>query len=630
MQERPIKRNNISEILILAFAPITVLFLIIIASLILKFFDLKIVSDAISLVAILLGGGLRFRQALKDITRGKITVNVFVAVAILASLLIGQFISAAIIVFIMSVAGALEAFTVKKTRQAIEGLLDLTPKTARILCQGEMVEIPLEQVKEGDLVVVITSERIPVDGRIFEGTAAINQAPITGESIPVDKFVGGRVFAGTFNEAGNIKIEVEKVGADTTLARIIHLVEKAQEKKAPIALIADRFTAYFLPAVSLIAILTYIITGEITRAVSVILVACPCALAIATPSAVTAGIANLARKGVLIKGGSIFEIAGKIKTVVLDKTGTTTIGKPRVRSIETFNTTKKEELVRLAASIETYSEHPIASAILEKAKEMNILPVHPEEHQVIPGRGVTGKVEGQLIEVSNFRYANETLPNLDGVAKSKAEQMEEQGLTVLAVASDNELLGIIGVGDQIRSDVHNAVNWLRKVGVKNLLLFTGDNERAGDQAAKEIGVDEVRAELLPEDKQVQLRSFRENGEVVAMVGDGINDAPALAEADVGIAMGTAGTDVAMEAADICLMEDELTRVADTIDFSKKVSRRIKINILLSMIYNAVGITLSSMGILNPIPAVLYQELGCLSVIMSSTLLLFSNPERYRL
>jgi len=630
MTENPKRQSNLNELLILGIAPSTVLLLIILAALLLRFTGIKAISDTVAMLAIVLGGWFRFKQALKDVTRGKITINVFVTAAILASLLIGQFISAAIIVFIMSVAGSLESFTVKKTRQAIEGLLDLTPKTARILKGGKLVEIPLEEVNKGDVVVVITSERIPVDGHIIEGTAVINQAPITGESIPVDMFTGDRVFAGTLNESGNIQIEVDRIGADTTLARIIHLVEEAQERKAPIALIADRFTTYFLPAVALIALATFFLTGEVTRSVAVLLVACPCALAIATPSAVTAGIANLARRGVLVKGGATLEVAGKIKTVILDKTGTTTIGKPRVHSIVTFNNINEDELIRLAASVETFSEHPIASAILEKAKEINIAPVHPQNHQVIPGQGVSGLVEGKPVTVSNLRHAGKIAVQLNEAEKAEAARIEEQGFTVLAVASDNKALGIIGVGDQVREGVSKASQWLRQAGVERLLLFTGDNKRAAQQAAAEIGVDEIRSELLPEDKLRQLRALRRNGEVVAMIGDGINDAPALAEADVGIAMGTAGTDIAMEAADICLMRDELARVADTIVFSQQISRRIKINILLSMIYNGVGITLSSLGILNPIPAVLYQELGCLSVIMSSTLLLFSRPERYRL
>jgi len=630
MKEGMRNRSNSNEILTLAFLPVVLLFLILISWIISRFTNLEIVSDVIAFLAVILGGSLRFRQAVRDIGRRKISVNVFVSVAILASLLIGEFISAAIIVFIMAVAGSLEAFTVKKTRRAIEELLDFTPKTAKILQDGEIIETPLEQVKEGEVVLVITGERVPVDGQILEGTAAINQAPITGESLPVDKVTGDQVFAGTLNESGNLKIEVNKVGDDTTLARIIHLVEEARERKAPIALIADHFTSYFLPAVSLIAVLTYVISGEITRGVAVLLVACPCALAIATPSAVTAGIANLARRGVLVKGGMFFEVAGKIKKIVLDKTGTTTIGKPKVRSIVTLDTVGEDEIIRLAASVETFSEHPIASAVLEKAKEMDIVPVHPQEHRVIPGRGVSGIVEGKEVTVSNFRHLNEITLKLAPQVEKEIEKIENQGFTSLIVSSNNETLGIIGVGDQVREGVREASDWLRKVGVERLFLFTGDNERAAQEAAKQMGVDEIRSELLPEDKLIQLRSLRQNGEIVAMIGDGINDAPALAEADVGIAMGAAGTDLAMEAADICLMRDELVRVADTISFSKLVSRRIKINIVLSMMYNAVGITLSSLGILNPIPAVLYQELGCLSVIMSSTLLLFSNPESYRL
>lgn len=350
-QERAPQNRQVatSELLVLSLAPIVILLLIVSAWLISRYTPLTVFGDFVALIAVFLGGWPRFRQAARDVNRRRITVNVFVAVAIAASLLTGQFVPAAVIIFIMSVAGALESLTVKKTRQAIQGLADLAPKTARVLRDGQLVEIPTAQVERGDIAVVITGDRIPVDGHIVEGAAAVNQAPVTGESMPIDKVAGDAVFAGTLNEAGSIRIAVDKVGMDTTIARIIHLVEEAQERKAPISIIADRFTAYFLPAVLFIAIAVFVATGSITRAVSVLLVACPCALAIATPSAVTAGIANLARKGVLIKGGSILEIAGKINAVVLDKTGTTTLGRPFVYSMTPFDSLSEEELIALAA-----------------------------------------------------------------------------------------------------------------------------------------------------------------------------------------------------------------------------------------------------------------------------------------
>ena len=630
-QERAPQNRQVatSELLVLSLAPIVILLLTVSAWLISRYTPLTVFGDFVALIAVFLGGWPRFRQAARDVNRRRITVNVFVAVAIAASLLTGQFVPAAVIIFIMSVAGALESLTVKKTRQAIQGLADLTPKTARVLRDGQLVEIPTAQVERGDIAVVITGERIPVDGHIVEGAAAVNQAPVTGESMPIDKVAGDAVFAGTLNEAGSIRIAVDKVGMDTTIARIIHLVEEAQERKAPISIIADRFTAYFLPAVLFIAIAVFVATGSITRAVSVLLVACPCALAIATPSAVTAGIANLARKGVLVKGGSILEIAGKINAVVLDKTGTTTLGRPFVYSLTPFDSLSEEELIALAASAEVFSEHPIASAILDKAKELDVKPIYPEEHKVIPGRGVIGTVAGKSIVVGSLRYARELEIELSSEESSKAARLEEEGLTVLLVASEGRTLGLISIGDRVRSGARRAVDLLRKLGIRRILLFTGDNARAARNVASQIGVDEVRSELLPEDKLRQLMALKNDAGVVAMVGDGINDAPALAEAHVGVAMGAAGTDVAMEAADICLMEDDLARFADTINFSRTVSRRIKLNIFLSMVYNAVGIALSSKGILNPIPAVLYQELGCISVIVSSTLLLFARPDRYR-
>lgn len=618
-----------AQVLPLALVPISVLLLTLIA------FGLRALggyfiwaSNALGLVAILLGGWLRFRQAVRDVRKRRITVNVFVSVAITASLLIGQVVAAAVIVFIMSAAGGLEAYTVKKTRSAIRSLLDLAPMTARLKTDDGEREVPVEELRVGDVIVVQTGERIAADGTVISGQAAVNQAAITGESIPVDRGAGDEVFTGTLNEAGTLFVEVARVGADTTLARIVHLVEVAQDTKAPVAQMADRFTAWFLPAVLTIAVGTFLYTGEVTRAVAVLLVACPCALAIATPSAVTAGIANLARRGVLVKGGVFLELAGRVRTVVLDKTGTTTAGRPTVERVVSLDGRAAAAIVADAAAAERYSHHPLGRAIVEHARSEGLQVVEPEEHGVSVGRGVWAKVSGQDVTVGNRRHLEAAGITTDAQADAAYAELHGEGMTSLGVARNGRLVGLIGLADKVRPDVPEAVDYLRALGVDRVLLFTGDNPSTAEAARRDSGVDAATSEMLPQDKQEEIKKLRQSG-TVAMIGDGINDAPSLAEADIGFAMGAAGTDVAMDAADICLMEDDLRRVADTIYMSRKVLRRIGVNIALSMLYNAVGITLSSTGLLNPVPAVLYQELGCLSVIVSSTLLLSVDPEKHR-
>lgn len=580
--------------------------------------------NAIALVAIILGGFMRFRAGFRDIIRGKITVNVFVVVAIAASLLIGEFIPAAVIVFIMSAAGGLESFTLGRTRKAISSLLDLTPKTATVERDGAQIVVGLGKVKLGDVVIVKTGERIPVDGSVIDGEAAVNQAPITGESMPVVKFKGDEVFSGSLSEMGHLKILTTKIGGDTTLSRMVHLVEKAQATKAPVAKIADRFTAYFLPAILAIAVAVYILTGELVRSVAVLLVACPCALAIATPTAVTAGIANLARRGVLVKGGAFFEIAGKLQVLVLDKTGTTTLGRPEVTDVAAVDSRDARRVLELAASAERLSEHAIGRAIVQKAHADGLSPAEPKQHKVEIGHGVVAEIDGSRVVVGNRKLLARHNIKLAPEQSRALEAFEHEGKTTLAVAADGKTIGVIAVADTVRENVAGAIRQIKDLGVAEILLFTGDNHRTAENVASRIGADHWLAELLPEQKQEEVHRLRERGQVVGMVGDGINDAPALAEADVGFAMGAAGTDVAIETADVSLMSDDLGKVADTIALSRKVSKRIKINIALSMLYNAVGITLSSMGILNPVPAVLYQELGCISVIVSSTLLLWAE------
>ena len=581
-------------------------------------------NAGLALAATLFGGYLRFIAGFKDIVHRKITVNVFVAVALVATIAVGEFRPAAVIVFIMAVAGALETYTLDKTRRSIRNLLDLTPKTATIRRDEAEATIPVNEVQVGDTVVVRPGGRIPVDGIVVAGQSCVNQAPITGESMPVEKFKGSEVFGGTLNEAGRLEIKTAKVGQDTTLARIVHLVEQAQGTKAPIQNLADRFTTWFLPTVLILAAIAFFASGDVKVAVSVLLVACPCAFAIATPTAVTAGISNMARRAVLIKGGIFLELAKKMDVLLVDKTGTFTFGKPKVVDVAAFDGLPEEEVLRLAAIAEKYSEHPLAKSVIACAKERGIEVPDPTEFNIEVGMGVTARSDGKEILVGKNKFLQDKGVCVAEYIEYAISEQTEQGRTAILVANDMKPVGLIAIADEIRPETRRAIASLKAMGIKNIIMLTGDNHKVAKAVAKEIGVDDFKAELLPEQKLQFVENLQKQGNVVGMIGDGINDAPALALADVGIAMGAAGTDVAVETADVTLMNDDLSRVVNFMDMSRKVMLRIKLNIFFSIMYNIIGFILAGFGMLTPVLAVIFQEAGCITVVFSSTLLLWAK------
>jgi Cd2+/Zn2+-exporting ATPase len=586
-------------------------------------------SAGLGLIATLFGGFQRLIAGFKDVYNRKITVNVFVTVALIATVAVGEFLSAAIIVFIMAVAGAFESYTLDKNRRSIRNLLDLTPKTATIRRQGQEVTITVNEVRVGDLAVVRPGERIPVDGVVKAGASSVNQAPITGESMPVEKFTGSEVFSGTLNETGRLEIMATKTGEDTTLARIVHLVENAQETKAPIQNIADRFTVWFLPAVLVLAVIGFFTSGDIKVAVSVLLVACPCAFAIATPTAVTAGISNMARRAVLIKGGIFFELAGKLDRLLVDKTGTFTLGRPKVVEIVAFDGMPEDDVLRLAAIAEKYSEHPVASAVMALSNERGIEVPEPDGFRAEVGMGVTAVWGDKEILVGTDKYLQANDIQIPEIIAQAVSGQTQQGRTALLVANDMKPVGLIAIADEVRPETPRVISSLKKdFGIEKIIMITGDNHRVAKAIAAQIGMDDFQAELLPEQKQELVRGLQRDGHLVGMIGDGINDAPALALADIGFAMGTAGTDVAIETADVTLMNDDLSRVAEFVWMSQKVLRRIKLNIFFSIIYNVVGLFLASLGMLTPVLAVIFQEAGCITVVFSSTLLLWSKTNLY--
>lgn len=585
----------------------------------------------LALLAIVLGGWQRFLAGFQDVAGRRITVNVFVTVAIIVTVAAGNFLPAAVIILIMAVVGALEAYTLDKTRRSIRDLLDLTPPTANVRRGDAEVAVPVAELQVGDVVVVRPGERIPVDGEVVTGSASVNQAPITGESLPVEKFPGSEVFGGTLNESGRLEVRTLRIGADTTLARIVHLVEEAQEAKAPIQGIADRFTTWFLPTVLVLAIIGYFISHDMKVAVAILLVACPCAFAIATPSAVAAGIANMARRAVLIKGGVYFEAAGKVDTLLMDKTGTLTFGRPKVMAVLSSNGAPEDEVLRLAAIAEKYSEHPLARAVTALAAERQLDVLDPDDFKVEVGMGATATHAGAEIVVGKadlLRDRGVAVPeHVDEVCSTQAEL----GCTAILVSRDRETIGVIGIADEVKPEAVQAVAALKRLGFHHIAILTGDNAQVAQAVARQIGADAFHADLLPEDKQRLIREWQDKGKAVAMIGDGINDAPSLALADVGIVMGAAGTHVAIDAADVTLMNDDLLRFVDFVQMSRKVLRRIKLNIFFSMIYNVIGLTLAMLGHLSPIVAVIFQEAGCVTVVLSSALLVWAKlPQHARL
>jgi Cd2+/Zn2+-exporting ATPase len=618
------------EVAILSIVPVTVGILILV-SWALTYWEIGpyFLSAGLGLVATLFGGFQRLITGFKDVYNRKITVNVFVTVALIATVAVGEFLSAAIIVFIMAVAGAFESYTLDKNRRSIRNLLDLTPKTATIRRQGQEVSVTASEVQIGDVAVVRPGERIPVDGVVKAGASSVNQAPITGESMPVEKFTGSEVFSGTLNETGRLEIMTTKTGEDTTLARIVQLVENAQETKAPIQNIADRFTVWFLPIVLVLAVIGFFTSGDIKVAVSVLLVACPCAFAIATPTAVTAGISNMARRAVLIKGGIFFELAGKLDRLLVDKTGTFTLGRPKVVEIVAFDGVPEDEVLRLAAIAEKYSEHPLARAVMALSNERGIEAPEPDEFRAEVGMGVTAMWSDKEILVGKDKYLQANNISIPEIIEQTVSDQTQQGRTAMLVANDMRPVGLIAIADEVRPETPRVISSLKRdFGIEKITMITGDNHRVAKAIAAQIGMDNFQAELLPEQKQELVRGLQSEGHLVGMIGDGINDAPALALADIGFAMGTSGTDVAIETADVTLMNDDLSRVAEFVWMSQKVLRRIKLNIFFSIIYNVVGLIMASLGMLTPVLAVIFQEAGCITVVFSSTLLLWSKTNLY--
>ena len=553
------------------------------------------------------------------VTAFDIKADVLVSLALIASVCIGEIFAAGEVAFIMQLGGLLEELTVARARAGIEKLVHLTPQTARVLRDGGEVVVPAEQVRIGDRLRVLPGEGVPVDGVIVAGQTSINQAVMTGESLPVDKTVGDSVSSGTVNQFGAFEMEAAKVGQDSSIQRMIRLVQSADAGKAKIVGIADAWATWIVVIALTAAALTWLITGQIIRAVTILVVFCPCALVLATPTAIMAAIGNATKHGFLVREGDALERLARVKVIAFDKTGTLTHGTPEVVGVVSTDDLPGQTLYRLAASAEQLSEHPLGRAIVTCfRRDVGEVLGAAEDFQMIPGRGVCVRVEGRRLLAGNLALLREH--GIDAALPGGAQDYLSQGCTVTYLAVDGAFAGFLALSDTLRSESAATIQAISDQGIQPVLL-TGDHENAAQAIAARLHITQLRAGCLPEDKLTAIGEYQEKGMPVCMIGDGINDAPALKKADVGIAMGGVGSDIAVEAADIALVDDEVRELPHLLALSRRMMATIKVNMTFSMALNVVAIILAIVGTLNPIIGALVHNAGSVLVITNSAFLL---------
>lgn len=607
----------------------TVVFLVLsLFSLLISFLHIKSFKIDIAWVAIVLCGLPIVKGAIERlITEFDIKADVLVAIALVASVLIRETFAAGEVAFIMALGALLEERTVAKARAGIEKLVNITPRTARVVRNGIENIIAAEKVKISDILRVLPGETIAVDGFIISGQTSINQSVMTGESLPIDKGVGDEVFSGTVNQFGAFDMKATKIDEDSSLKRMIKLVESADASKAKIVGIADNWATWIVVVALVSAAGTWFVTGEIIRAVTILVVFCPCSLVLATPTAIMAGIGNATKHGILVREGDALERLAKVNRIAFDKTGTLTYGKPDVVAIESFNRDiSSEKLLEITASAELRSEHPLGKSIVSHFKsKSNYTLEDPQEFELIAGRGVKSVVKGNAILVGNSELLTENSIEISKKILDKGSTFIKEGSTVIYVAINSLASGFIVLSDTLRNDSKSMINKLHSINVESILL-TGDNPQAASHIAKNVGITNVHSECLPEDKMSAIEEYQNKNEMVCMIGDGINDAPALKKAYVGIAMGGIGSDIAVDAADIALVSDDIKSIPHLLSLSQKTMNTIKWNLSLSMVLNFVAIILAMTGILTPIVGALVHNLGSVAVIINSALLLNFKSE----
>ncbi|MDR0381319.1 MAG: cation-translocating P-type ATPase [Oscillospiraceae bacterium] len=593
------------------------------AALVVSFFDVGSLPVNAAWVAIVLCGLPIIKGAAVGlVTEFDVKADVLVSIALIASVAVGETFAAGEVAFIMTVGSFLEERTVAKARAGIESLVRLTPATARVVRDGVESVIPASEVGVGDILRVLAGETVPVDGLVIKGQTSVDQSVMTGEPLPVDKAEGDDVMSGTVNQFGTFDMRAEKVGEDSSLQRMVRLVESADAGKAKIVGTADRWATWIVVIALTAAAGTWLVTREIIRAVTVLVVFCPCALVLATPTAIMAGIGNATRRGVLISRGDALERMAKVRRIAFDKTGTLTFGQPKVSAIYCADPNYTDTaLLRTISSAELRSEHPLGKAIAAHYRsQTGKNPPEPEDFRLLAGRGVTATVNGQIVFAGNEEWLKSQKVFMPDSVLTEAGAFKERGCTVIFAASDNRPLGFVALSDVLRANAPAVVKEIHARGVDTVLL-TGDTALAARHIAEKAGITDVKAHCLPEDKLSEIKRYQANGEPVCMVGDGINDAPSLKAAQVGVAMGGVGSDIAIEAADIALVRDDISEIPALLALSKRVMRTININITASLLLNFAAIFLAVTGILNPVVGALVHNAGSVAVIVNSSLLL---------
>lgn len=603
-----------------------ILFLIISGiALILSFANVKLFNLDLAWISIIFCGIPIIKDAIIGlVTEFDIKADVLVSMALIASLIIGETFAAGEVAFIMQIGAFLEEFTVRKSRKGIEKLVHLTPTLARVIINNEEKTINAKDVKVNDILRVNPGETIPVDGIIIKGKTSVDNSVMSGESIPLDLSEGDSVCSGAVNQFGSFEMKATKVGEDSSIQRMVKLVQSADASKAKIVGIADKWATYIVVAAFISALLTWIITGEIIRAVTILVVFCPCALVLATPTAIVAAIGNVSKHGILVKEGDALERLSSISKIAFDKTGTLTYGKPKVEEVVSLiDNIKNEELYEMIASCELYSEHPLGKAIVSSFKETYNKEIKiPEEFKMIPGRGVIAKVNNKKILAGNKHLLLDEKIKREDIRFIR-EKFRNQGKSIIYVAIDNKIGGYIILSDTLREESISMIESVKNLGISPVLL-TGDNKYVASRVAKQVKIEEVKAECFPQDKLNLIDEYEKNNKMVCMVGDGINDAPALKKSFVGIAMGNVGSDIAVDAADIVLVRDDINNLPHLLKISKRMMKTIKVNLIFSMTLNFLAVILAMTGLLGPVVGAIVHNVSSVIVIINSALLLKYN------
>ena len=578
------------------------------------------VGSPFYLASALVGSLYIWWSAYQGIREGDFTADIPVSIATAAAIAIGEYSAAAVVAVLLLVGGMLENFVAARAGKALESLAALLPDRVTVRRDGLDREVPLDDVTVGDIILVRSGERIAIDGEVLSGTASIDQSAITGESVPVEKQIGDTVFAGTLNQLGTVEVRTTGVGQETTLGQIRRMVEEAQGQKAPIERLLDRYAKLYTPVAIVLGLLLWWWSGDVLRAITMLIVFCPCVMVLATPTALVASIGNAALRGSLVKKGATIEALSTVDTVAFDKTGTLTLGRPRLVEVVPLNGLADTDVLRLAAVAEKLSEHPLGRAVVQAAQTRGIAVPDPDAIETLPGLGVRARADGHEVLVGRARLLAEHGVKLGTEAEARADALAAPGRTVIAIATGQQPTGLLVLEDTVRPEARATIDRLTSLGIRTVLV-TGDNQRTADRIAQELGIREVHAQVLPQQKGEIVQRLQGEGRKVAFVGDGVNDGPALAVADVGVAMGLAGTDVAIETASIALLSDDLLKLPHLLSLSRRAIRAIRQNLAFSLavLLGAIGLTIP--GILTPVTGALLHELSSIPVIVNSARLI---------